>query len=158
MGLNDRITDCEPHSHPLGFRREEAVKDTISICRVKTNAGIRHVDHDVALIVELRPNRQLAGAIHDGAHRVDAIHDEVENDLLQLNAVGHDHRKVWMQLRQDRDAVSMQLITGKRKHFRDRAVDIPLPRSGAEFFDIARMRLSTSLARLPSRTISPTVC
>src|SRR6202023_3887569 len=32
-----------------------------------------------------------------------------------------------MQLRHDRDAVSMQLITGKRQHFRDRKVDIHRP-------------------------------
>ena len=32
--------------------------------------------------------------IRDRAHRVDAVYDEVENDLLQLDPIGRDRRKV----------------------------------------------------------------
>jgi hypothetical protein len=94
MSFNDGVTDCQPHSHALGFRGEEAFEDAVPVCRVKTNTGIRHVDDDVALIVELRTNRQDTWAVSDRTHRVDAIHDQIENDLLQLDPVRRDGRKL----------------------------------------------------------------
>ena len=54
MGFNDRVADCQPHSHALGLRREEGIEDALPVCGVKTNTRIRHVDDDVASIVELR--------------------------------------------------------------------------------------------------------
>lgn len=93
---------------------------------VKTNTGIRHANDDVASVVGLRPDRQDPRPITDCTHRVDAVHDEVKNDLLQLDSIGHDRRKVWMQIRLDGNAMLLQLMTGKRQHFRDCAVDIHL--------------------------------
>src|SRR3984893_2649670 len=94
MSFNDRVTDCQPHSHALGLRGEEAFEDAVPVCWVKTNTGIRHVDGDVALIVELRADRQDTWAVSDRTHRVDPVHDQVENDLLQLDPVSHDGRKL----------------------------------------------------------------
>ena len=85
---------ASPIPMPSGFRGEEAFEDVVPVRGVKTNTGIRHVDDDAALIVELRTDRQNTWAVSDRTHRVDAIHDQVENDLLQLDPVGHDGRKL----------------------------------------------------------------
>src|SRR6202041_3590327 len=127
MSFNDGVTDCQPHSHALGLRGEEAFEDAVAVCRVKTNTGIRHVDDDVALIVELRTDGQDTWAVSDRTHPVDALYDEVEHDLLQLNPVRHDGRKLGTQAGLDGDAVSLQLGTGKRQPLRDRVIDIDLP-------------------------------
>src|ERR1700729_858129 len=107
MSFNDRVTDRQSHSHALGLRGEEAFEDAVPACRVKTNTGIRHVDDDVALIVELRTDGQDTGAVSDRTHRLDAVHDQVENDLLQLDPVSHDGRKLGSQVGLDGDAMSL---------------------------------------------------
>src|ERR1700736_2487673 len=81
MGFNDRVADRQPHSHTLGLRRAEGIADALPVCGVKTNTRIRHADDDVVSIVELRPDHQDTRTIRDHAHRVDAVHDEIENDL-----------------------------------------------------------------------------
>ena len=94
MSFDDRFADRQAHTHPVGLCREEGIKNMLQVHGVKTNTGIRHANDDVASVVGLRPDRQDPRPITDCTHRVDAVHDEVKNDLLQLDSIGQDCRKI----------------------------------------------------------------
>ena len=40
------------------------------------------------------PDQQLSRTIIDGAHRVQSIAEQIQNDLLQLNSIGRDQREI----------------------------------------------------------------
>ena len=84
-----------------------AFLDAVPICEVKANPRICHVDDDVVSIVEEGADRQNARMIGDRPHRIYAVHDEIENDLLQLDPIGRDRRKIWMQVCLDGDAMTL---------------------------------------------------
>ena len=67
---------------------------------------------------------QDAWPVGDGAHRIGAVHDEVHDDLLKLNAVAQRRRKFRGQDGLDRDAAAAQRADCQREHLADGVVDI----------------------------------
>src|SRR5690349_12655062 len=63
-------------------------------------------------------------AIQDRAHGLDAVHDQVQQHLLQLNPVAEDLRLGAGQVGVKRDAVAMQLAANECKHLPDSVVDV----------------------------------
>ena len=75
-------------------------------------------------IGESRGHHQLPLASRNPSHRFDAIHDQVQQNLLQLNSVAQ-HRSISSgQVGLERDAVAPQLDSGERQHFSYDVVDI----------------------------------
>ena len=55
--------------------------------RIETDSGVHHAQPHAVVFFPFGFDKQLSWTIIDGVHRVQSIPDEIEDDLLQLNAV-----------------------------------------------------------------------
>ena len=74
--------------------------------------------------VELRPDAQDARPVGDGAHRFDAVHDEIHDDLLQLNLVAQRRWQRRRQLRLDGHVPAPQRTHREPEDLPDGLIDI----------------------------------
>jgi len=90
MGLDDRPADRQPDAHAVGLRREEGVEDAIGSGRIQP--------HAVSSTATSTPARSwfrdivAPSAVRDCAHGFNAVHDQIQHDLLQLDPVSKDGR------------------------------------------------------------------
>lgn len=61
--------------------------------RVKSRTVIPHGDKNTACGIQGRADSQLSPSIIERVHCFDRIEDQVQNDLLQLNALAFDERQ-----------------------------------------------------------------
>jgi len=93
MGLDDRPAHRKPDSHSFRLRRVERFKESIGACGSKADSGILDCHADV-LVDLFRANQQPSWPVLDVTSRVRSVADEVENALLELDAVTLDNRQV----------------------------------------------------------------
>jgi xylulose-5-phosphate/fructose-6-phosphate phosphoketolase len=62
----------------------------------------------------------------NNGHCINAVHDQVENHLLQLHAVTHDERKVRAQLPADQCTLCLQIVACERQDLVDDLIDSEL--------------------------------
>jgi len=75
------------------LRRKNALK-IWSPAAGKPYTGIAHGHQNFFFLRSLRLDGQLARPIHF-LHRINAVHDEVHQDLLQLHTISHDPGKIF---------------------------------------------------------------
>src|SRR5207342_1365481 len=68
-------------------------------------------------------------AIRQGGHGLDGIHDQVQKNLLQLDAVGRDEREALTQFDPQRHAVTLQIAPLEHENVIDQLVDVELDAS-----------------------------
>jgi hypothetical protein len=91
VGFNDRATDCQSKSNAMPFCREIGLKNATRTFRIESDARILHsYQHPVGM--GLRSDIQLPRSGIYSLHGFDPVHDEVDQDLLQLNPVADDAR------------------------------------------------------------------
>jgi hypothetical protein len=91
MRLDNRSADRKSHAYAVGFRREEGLEDAISGRQIDTQTSVLNCHKHAVRVDRLRRYRQHFRTIHDHAHGFNAIQDQIEHDLLQLNPVSEDH-------------------------------------------------------------------
>ena len=69
---------------------------------------------------------QLPFAVRDRCHGLDAVHDQVQQHLLQLNLVAQHGLRAGGQIGVQHDAVLLQFAAGERQHFLDGVADVEL--------------------------------
>src|SRR6266478_1851945 len=85
--------DAKPHAGAVRFRCKKRVEDLVRLLRGKPYAGIADGHQNFFFLRSLRLDGQLARLIHF-FHRIDAVHDEIHQHLLQLHTVSHDPGKI----------------------------------------------------------------
>ena len=90
---------------------------------VDSGSGILHRHHDAAGLVPLRSHPQHACAAVHGCHRVEGIHDQIQDHLLQLDAIRR-HRRELLQLGPDRNPAIVQFAANQRQHLAHDIVDV----------------------------------
>src|SRR6185295_13983849 len=87
MRLDDGSADGQSHSHAPRLGREERVEKMLFRRVVQPGAAVPDLEVDGAILAHEGTERQRApGPLH-GVHRLNRIHDEIYQDLLQLDAV-----------------------------------------------------------------------
>src|SRR5689334_17074037 len=86
MAFDDRAADGEADTHSTGLGRVECAEQPIHGARIEPDADILYGERH-AILAQFGPNHQLATTILDGIHRLDGIHDEIEDHLLELHAI-----------------------------------------------------------------------
>ena len=107
--LDDGPADCEPHSHPVGLGREERREYPLGLPRINPRTRVRHRHRHPIAFRPTGTDRQNSRLILC-RHGVNGVHDQVEKDLLQLDAVSPDRRQLVPRLGLDGDVVFLQLI------------------------------------------------
>ena len=88
--VDDRAADRQAHAHAAGFGGEEGIEQPIGILGGHADTAVAHRDQNLAGLILSRPDHQLARPVRDRLHRFNAVDDEVEDDLLQLDPIGED--------------------------------------------------------------------
>jgi hypothetical protein len=77
---------------------KKRVKDLVRLLRWKSDAGIADRDQQLTVLAALRLDPDFVCPIHI-LHRVNAVHHEVHEHLLQLHAISYDAGQVCSELR-----------------------------------------------------------
>jgi hypothetical protein len=93
MLLDNRPADRQPHAHAIRLRREEGVEQAADMFRLDSGAAILHRDEYLIGPFLARSYPQLAMAVCHHTHGLDAVHQKIHYDLLQLDAVAIDRWK-----------------------------------------------------------------
>jgi hypothetical protein len=96
--FNNGAADPQPHARAVSLGGKERIKDLVRLLRWQPHARIADRDQHLTILTALRLDGELARPIHI-SHRVDAVHHEVHQHLLQLHAISHDLREVCSEFR-----------------------------------------------------------
>jgi hypothetical protein len=61
-------------------------------------------------------DREPFRAVRDRGHRLDCVHDEIQEHLLQLDAIAARRRESWVEIRLDENVVPPQLAARELQH------------------------------------------
>src|ERR1700682_48925 len=98
MRFNDGAADPKSHAGAVSLSGKEGIEDLVRLLRGQPNAGVADRHHYLLALRTPRVDGKLARPIHI-FHRIDAVHDEVHHDLLQLHTISHYLGKRLRQLR-----------------------------------------------------------
>src|SRR5262249_11314260 len=99
-GPADRQTD--PHSARLG--REERGEQLVHFVRLDSDAGVLDRDEYLTGPILTRPYAQLMRTVRHRTRGLDAVHQEIHDDLLQLDPITKDLRQCGCKFSPNRDA------------------------------------------------------
>src|SRR5882672_2190317 len=123
MGFDDGPTDRESHPDPLGLGCKERLKDLTDLLWIEATTGILNLNQHAVLVL-CRLDDQLSRPIDQGTHRVDAIHDQVDQDLLQLYPVAARTWQVSGKISAQGNTVSGQLIAQEPSDVLNHFIDV----------------------------------
>src|SRR5215471_16343753 len=121
MSLDDGAAYRKPHPCPAGLRGVEGVEDSIEICWINAWPGIAD-GHENARLVLLGADHKLTCPHVGGAHCFSRVQNEVQQDLLQLNAIAKNWKQSLRKPGLDRNAILVDHGLRQYKHFVDRHV------------------------------------
>ena len=90
MPLDDGAADGEPDAHAVALRRVEGIEQLVHALAVDAHAGIPHAHAHTIAVLPFGSDQQLPRPIVDANHRVRGVAEQVENDLLELDAIASD--------------------------------------------------------------------
>jgi hypothetical protein len=93
MLLDNGAADRQPYAHAFRLGREEGIEHPLDIFRLDSDAGILYRNEYLVGPVLPRSYQQFATAVGHGTHGLDAVHQKIQYNLLQLDAVAMDWRK-----------------------------------------------------------------
>ena len=94
MGIDDRPADRQPHSYSAGFRGVESLEDALEMFRINTWASVAHCYEEAICLGLLRADRQFSWPFLNRPHCFDRIHNQVQDDLLQLNTISLNGKRL----------------------------------------------------------------
>src|SRR6516165_2164421 len=123
MSMNDGAANRQPHARSTGLRGVEGVEDSIEMRRINARAGIAH-GHEDACLALLGANQQLPCPRLYRLHCFSRIQDEIQQDLLQLDAIPVNRKQSISKLFMDRNAFPVGYALPQYKHLIDRRIEI----------------------------------
>src|SRR5215470_9000430 len=120
--LDDRTADDKAHPHPIRFGRKKRLENPIDVGWINPRARIfnRDTHHTRVGLISL----DFQHASLNRLHSLDGIHDEVQDDLLQLHLVAFHDRNVLVELRLKLHAVLLQIDPYKSQDCQNDPVDV----------------------------------
>src|SRR5262249_42376312 len=97
--------------------RVKGIEKSAETLRVETYPHILDGKADLVAFDSFGRDEQLPGTIRNGTHRVRGVAQQVQNDLLELDAIACDQREIVSKFRTHDDAVSLQVSQRERNDF-----------------------------------------
>src|SRR5262250_137861 len=104
MSLDDGAAYRQPHPCPTGLRGVEGVEDSIEMRWINAWPGIAY-GHEGVCLALLGADHQLSCSHLGCAHCFSCVQNQVQQDLLQLNAIPKDRRQSIRKPGPDRNAI-----------------------------------------------------
>src|ERR1700693_4419660 len=123
MGLDNGSADRQSQPKTRALGREERFENALCLPRLESFSRILNLD-SYHIRFPYRFDDKLAWLISRGAHGIDTVHYQVQQDLLQLHAVAKYGRQIRCQVELDGDAVSGRLIAHKISDFLNQLIDV----------------------------------
>jgi hypothetical protein len=105
------------------------------MCWINARPGIAH-GHEDAVVVLFGADQQLSCPCLARAHCFDRIQDQVQDDLLQLNAIAVNGRQSPGKPALNRNAILHDCTPRQDNYFVDRRIEIAESLSGRRFLDV----------------------
>src|SRR5580704_2236591 len=142
VGINDRAANRQSHPHALWLGGKERFKELVRPRRVEPGARVLdRYSHAAGLIVG-GSDMQLPLPLHRFRHCLNAVHDQIQHDLLKLDAIANDRIEIGGQRGFDSDAMTAELGAHENDYLPDQVVDIDrdhlgrgLAREGSDALD-----------------------
>ena len=122
MSLDDRPADRQAHPHPMLLRGYEGLKKLSRHFGGKSRPRILDTQLDMGVVDEPRGYLELPAGCF--LHGLDGIADQVEEDLLDLDPVDENQRRIRVEIERNPDA----LLLGSHESQGARLFDEPLQR------------------------------
>src|SRR5205823_8225063 len=126
MGFEYRSADGEPHAHAVRLRRVEWAEQPGQILRVYSCARILYGHEHLIGPALLRTDQQYAVAAGDRRHGLHAIHQEIDDHLLQLDSIAVHQGQSRGKLEPHRHSVTVRFRTHERDCLLEDVADIEL--------------------------------
>jgi len=118
MSIDDGPAYRQPHSCSIGLGGVESVEDALQLRPIDARSGIAH-GHENACVVLLRADQQLSLTRLNRAHCFNRVEDQVQQDLLKLNAIPMDGGRPLREASLDRDSVLDDCASRQSNHLVD---------------------------------------
>src|SRR5207247_4511940 len=122
VSLDQGPGDRESHPEALRLRRVERLEDQRQLALGDPAATVAHRDAYDAVGADA--GRDGEATIVAGPHRIEAIHDQVEDDLLELNAIGEDHGQSGRELEIDGHPPGGRVAPYQADHVLNAGIDV----------------------------------
>jgi hypothetical protein len=128
MRLYNRAANRQAHPHASRLRRVEGIEDPIDVFTVNSGTGIRNGDQNPIGFTDACLDLQYPRPGVRSTHGLDSIHDQIEENLLQLRLIAQrfGFRSV-RECRLDRDIILLQFMNGERKNIPYQVIDVERP-------------------------------
>src|SRR6516164_391462 len=135
MSIYDGAAYRQPHACSTGLRGVEGVEDSIKMRWIDAWPGIAD-GHEGAWLVLLGADRQLSCPLLYRAHCFSRVENQVQQDLLQLNAIPQNRKQSIRKPGLDRNAIPLGDALRQYEHFVDRRIEIKAFLSRWRFLDV----------------------
>src|SRR5262249_18394500 len=122
--LDDGPTDRQSHTYSTRLGREERVEDAIRRRRIETSASVVQRDLYFVRSVQLRLDPEGSWPVLHHYHCLDAVQDQIQDDLLQLDPIPQDHRHQRGQLHVRHYLVFSQFALREVQNIPDKGIDV----------------------------------
>ena len=153
VSLDNGAADEESDAHAVALRRVEGIEQALRTLAVEARAGIPHGHADTIAVLSFGSNQQLPRAIVHANHCVRGIAKQVQDDLLELNAIPRHGREIVGELRLNDHSVSLKVARGQRQDLAVASFKSSGSRVNSLLLNSARNRVTTAEARWPSRIV-----
>src|ERR1700730_1549349 len=124
VSFDDRPANSQTYAHALGLRRVERLKNAVDPFRIDTRPRVFHRDHYAIRFARFRFHPQNAWALRYGAHGIDRVRNQIQEDLLQLDAIAQDLKRFCFKFGLERNLLVLQLALHKREDLLDQLVQV----------------------------------
>ena len=92
------------------------LKQLVHALTIETDAGIPYRQTNAIGVFSFSSDQQLPRAIVHADHRVRGVAEQVEDDLLELDPIAVDRRKIVSEFRLKNDPVSLKVTQRQRNN------------------------------------------
>src|SRR6516162_7748619 len=154
MSIYDGAAYRQPHACSTRLCGVEGVEDSIEMRWIDARPGIAD-GHEGTCMVLLGADHQLSCPLLYRAHCFSRVENQVQQDLLQLNAIPQNRKQSIRKPGLDRNAIPLGDALRQYEHFVDRRIEIKAFLSRWRFLDVITHSSDDvpSSVRVPDNTI-----
>src|SRR5258708_30229939 len=124
MGMDDGPANRKSHPHSARLRGVESLENALEMFRINARPRIAHCHENATGLVLLGADQQLAWPRLDRAHGFYRLQDQLQDDLLQLNAIPLNGSQPLCKAGLNRDSIRGDCASCQHDHFIDRLLEI----------------------------------
>ena len=134
--INDGPADRQPHFHSAGLRGVECLENALDTFRIDARPRIAHRHEDAICPALLSADQQLSRPLVDRAQRFDRAQDQVQDNLLHLDAIPLNGKQPLREAGLNRDSILGNCASRQNNNLIDRLIEIKTILSRRCFLDL----------------------